>query len=139
MNLLFMLILVRLHLRLQLPLLQEEVAAAVKVLLQRQRQEQGLLWTRQPMLLPTNPLLHQEMSVFHWKSQHLISNLIPPCSILSTSFSPLCPHQGVAESCLWGGCQCHPLVASTWTAHLLLHLPPHPLHLHPLLHLLQGL
>ena len=94
---------------------------------------------RQPKLLPLYPLLHQEMPVLHWKPQHHISNTIPPCDILPTSSSPLRPLQGVAVSCLWEGCQCHLLVASTWTAHLLLHLPPHSLHLHPLLHLLQGL
>ena len=97
---LLLLLLVRLYPRLRLPLLQEEVAAAVKVLLPRRRPEQGLLCTRQPKLLPLNPLLHQEMPVLHWKPQHLISNTIPPCDILPTSFPPLRPLQGVAESCL---------------------------------------
>jgi len=45
------------------------------------------------------PLLLQEKPVHH------ISNTIPPCDILPTSFSPLRPHQGVAGSCLWEGRQ----------------------------------
>ena len=43
--------------------------------------------------------------MYHWKPQHRISNTIPPCDILPTSFSPLRPHQGVAGSCLWEGRQ----------------------------------
>ena len=74
---------------------------------------------------------------------HHISNTIPPCSILPTSFSPLRSLQGVAESCLWEGCQVglsHLLAALTWTAHLLPHPPSHHLRHHPPLHLLlQGL
>ena len=142
MTLLLLLLLDQLHPCLRLPLLQEEVAAAERGLLLKQRQRPGLPCIGQPKLLPLYPLLHQEMPVLHWKPQHHISNTIPPCDILPTSSSPLRPLQGVAVSCLWEGCQCHLLVASTWTAHLLLHLPPHSLHLHPLLHLLhllQGL
>ena len=111
---LLLLLLVQLHPRLRLPLLQEEVAAAERGLLPRRRPEQGLLCIGQPKLLPLYPLLHQEMPVLHWKPLHSISNTIPPCDILPTSFSPLRPLQGVAESCLWGGCLYHPLVASTW-------------------------
>ena len=48
---------------------------------------------------PPRPLLLQEKPVHH------ISNTIPPCDILPTSFSPLRPHQGVAGSCLWEGRQ----------------------------------
>ena len=40
----------------------------------------------------------------------------PPCDILPTSSPPLRPLQGVAESCLWGGCPYHPLAVSTWMA-----------------------
>ena len=116
---LLLLLLVRLHPCLRLPLLQEEVAAAERGLLPRQRQRPGLPCIGQPKLLPLYPLLHQEMPVLHWKPQHLISNTIPPYAILSTSIPPLRPLQGVAESCLWGGCLHHPLPASTWmdTAH----------------------
>ena len=73
---------------------------------------------------------------------HHISNTIPPCDILPTSFSPLRPHQGVAGSCLWEGRQdgLSHLAASTWTAHLHPHPPSHHLRHHPPLHLLlQGL
>ena len=136
---LLLLLLDHLHPYLRLPLLQEEVAAVERGLLPRQRQKPGLPCIGQPKLLPLYPLLHQEMPVLHWKPQHHISNTIPPCDILPTSSYPLRPLQGVAVSCLWEGCQCHLLVASTWTDHLLLHLPPHSLHLHPLLHLLKGL
>ena len=133
--------LLQLHPHLWLHLLQEEVAAGEKALLPRWRPRPGLPCTRQPKLQPPIPLLHQEMPVYHWKPQHRISNTIPPCDILPTSFSPLRPHQGVAESCPWGGCQDgqrYLLAASTWTAHLLPHLSPHQLHHHSLLHLLQG-
>ena len=82
------------------------------------------------------PLLLQEKPVHH------ISNTIPPCDILPTSFSPLRPHQGVAGSCLWEGRQDgqRHLAASTWTAHPHPHPPSHHLRHHPPLHLLlQGL
>ena len=83
------------------------------------------------------PLLLQEKPVHH------ISNTIPPCDILPTSFSPLRPHQGVAGSCLWEGRQDgqrHLALGS-----LNLDGPPpsppsHHLRHHPPLHLLlQGL
>ena len=89
-----LLLLVRLHPCLRLPLLQEEVAAAERGPLLRQRQRPGLPCIGQPKLLPLHPLLHQEMPVLHWKPMQLISNTIPPCDILSTSFPPLRPLLG---------------------------------------------
>ena len=84
---LLLLLLVRLHPCLRLPLLQEEVAAAERGLLLKQRQRPGLPCIGQPKLLPLYPLLHQEMPVHHW---------ITLCDVLPAFFSPHHPLQDVA-------------------------------------------
>merc|ERR1719430_1620562 len=104
-----------------------KLAAATVVQLQEQGGGKGLLttrgppWQRQHLSPHPRPLLLQEKPVHH------ISNTIPPCDILPTSFSHLRPHQGVAGSCLWEGRQdgLSHLAASTWTAHLHPHPPSH--------------
>ena len=87
MTLLLLLLLDQLYPCLRLPLLQEEVAAAAKVQLQRQRPKPGLLYIEQPKMLPYHPLLHQEMPVHHW---------ITLCDVLPAFFSPHHPLQDVA-------------------------------------------
>ena len=130
----------RQHRRLQLPLLQEEDVPTKNTLT---RPKPGLPFIGQPKVQPHNPPQHQEMPVQHWtpssRTYYLIHHLAPPCNVDLAFFSPLRPLQGIAESCLWGGCLCHHLPAPTRMAHLLPHPYSHQPWPHPLLQLIQGL
>ena len=75
---------------------------------------------------------------------HCNSTLLEKCKLCQcgTHVSLLQPFdkEFLKRNLVKEGCQCHLLLASTWTAHLLLHPPTHHLRHHPPLHLLlQGL
>ena len=128
----------RQHPRSQLPLLQEEEVPTKNTLT-----KPGLPFIDQPKVQPHNHPQHQKMPVQHWtpssRTYYLIHHLAPPCNVDLAFFSPLRPLQGIAGSCLWGGCLCHHLPAPTRMAHLLPHPYSHQPWPHPLLQLIQGL
>ena len=131
----------RQHRRLQLPLLQEEEAPTKNILT---RPKPGLPYKGQPKVQPHNPPQHRGTPVQHWTSSYLnassrtyylIHRLAQPCNVGFAFFSPLRPLQGIAGSCLWGGCLCHHLPAPARMAHLL----PHPYSHQPLPHAILHL
>merc|ERR1719500_2223842 len=101
------------------------LAAATVVQLQEQGGGKELLttrgppWQRQHRSPHPLPLLLQEKPVLQLAPSMAT---FPSVALSSPSSSHLhLPPQGVAGSCLWRGCLCHLLAASTLTVTLLLH------------------